>query len=298
MGGNMENYTTEVVREGLSFGEGPRWHEGRLWYSDFYRRAIFSMAPDGSDERREHSVEAQPSGLGWLPGGDLLCASMTDHKVLRFGYATSTTFADISEHCGFWANDLVVSASGYTYVGSFGFDLHLLLKEQGIEGLLATPPPTTNIVVLDPSGAVVQVVDDMAFPNGSVITPDGRTLIVGETMRNRLVAFDVAEDGTLANRRVWAQLEFVTTDGICLDADGQVWVATAITNQCLRVKEGGEVTAAVTATQMTFACMLGGADRRTLYVMTAPDSSRFDIADVTVGKIEAARVATPGAGLP
>jgi sugar lactone lactonase YvrE len=294
----MENYTTEVVREGLSFGEGPRWHEGRLWYSDFYRRAIFSMAADGSDERREHPVDAQPSGLGWLPGGDLLCASMTDHRVLRFGYAKRTTFADISEYCGFWANDLVVSASGYTYVGSFGFDLHLLLKEKGIEGLLATPPPSTNIVVLDPNGAVVQVVDDMAFPNGSVITPDGRTLIVGETMRNRLVAFDVAEDGTLANRRVWAQLEFVTTDGICLDADGQVWVATAITNQCLRVKEGGEVTAAVTATQMAFACMLGGADRRTLFVMSAPDSSRFDIAEVTLGKIEAARVATPGAGLP
>jgi sugar lactone lactonase YvrE len=298
MGGTVENYKAEVVREGLSFGEGPRWHEGRLWYSDFYRRAIFSMAPDGSDERREHTVDTQPSGLGWLPGGDLLCVSMTDHTVLRFGYATSSTFADISEYCGFWANDLVVSASGYTYVGNFGFDLHLLLKEKGIEGLLATPPPTTNLVVLDPGGAVVQVVDDMAFPNGSVITPDGKTLIVGETMRNRLVAFDVAEDGTLANRRVWAQLEFVTTDGICLDADGQVWVATAITNQCLRVKEGGEVTAAVTATQMTFACMLGGADRRTLYVMTAPDSSRFDIADASVAKIEAARVATPGAGLP
>ena len=294
----MDNYTTEVVREGLSFGEGPRWHEDRLWYSDFYRRAIFSMAPDGSDERREHTVDAQPSGLGWLPGGDLLCASMPDHRVLRFADAATTTFADISEYCGFWANDLVVSASGFTYVGDFGFDLHLVLKEQGIEGLLASPPPTTNLVVLDPEGAVVQVVDDMAFPNGSVITPDGKTLIVGETMRNRLTAFDVAENGTLANRRVWAPLEFVTTDGICLDADGQVWVATAITNQCLRVKEGGEVTAAVTATQMAFACMLGGEDRRTLYVMTAPDSSRFDIADVTLAKIETARVTPPGSGLP
>jgi sugar lactone lactonase YvrE len=294
----MENYTTEVVREGLSFGESPRWHEGRLWYSDFYRRAVFSVAPDGSDERREHSVDSQPSGLGWLPGGDLLCVSMTDHRVLRFGYVTSTTFADISEYCGFWANDLVVSATGFTYVGNFGFDLDLLLKEEGVGGLLITPPPTTNLVVLDPDGQVVQVVADMAFPNGSVITPDGKTLIVGESTKSQLTAFDVAENGTLDNRRVWAPLEFVTADGICLDSEGQIWVATAITNQCLRVKEGGEVTAAVTATQMVFACMLGGADRRTLYMMTAPDSSRFDVADATLAKIETCRVTAPGVGLP
>lgn len=294
----MDNYTASVVREGLSFGEGPRWHEGRLWYSDFYRHGVFSMAPDGADERLEHTVQTQPSGLGWLPGGDLVCASMTDHRVLRFGAGGATTFADVSEYCGFWSNDLVVSSSGYTYVGDFGFDLHLLLKEQGVEGLLATPPPTTNLVVLSPDGDVVQVVADMAFPNGSVITPDGSTLIVAETMASRLTAFDVAGDGTLANRRVWAPLGFATPDGICLDADNQVWFATAITNQCLRVKEGGEITGAVTATQMTFACTLGGEDRRTLYLMTSPDSSRFSVADVTLAKVESARVSTPGAGLP
>ncbi len=127
-------------------------------------------------------------------------------------------------------------------MGNFGFDLDVMMRDLGPAGMMAAPPPTTNLVVLDPTGAVIQVVPDMAFPNGSVITPDGATLIVGETLAYRLSAFDIAADGTLANRRVWAQLDFVATDGMCLDADGQVWVANAIANQCLRVQEGGEIT--------------------------------------------------------
>lgn len=294
----MEHYTSKVVREGLSFGEGPRWHDGRLWYSDFYRHGVYSMAPDGSDERLEHEVSTQPSGLGWLPNGDLLCVSATDHRILRFSPEGESTFADISEHCGFWANDMVVSDAGFTYVGNFGFDLDTLLAEVGVEGLLASPPPTTNLVVLDPEGRVVQVVADMAFPNGSVITPDGRTLIVGETMAFRLSAFDIAPDGTLGARRVWAQMDFVATDGMCLDAEDQVWLANAVTNECLRVREGGEVTATLTTSQTSFACMLGGDDRRTLFVMTAPSSDRFKIAEKTLGRIEVAEVHVAGAGLP
>jgi sugar lactone lactonase YvrE len=131
-----------------------------------------------------------------------------------------------------------------------------------------------------------------------VITPDGGTLIVGETMACRLSAFDVASDGTLSNRRVWAQLESIYTDGMCLDDDGQIWLANAIAPQCLRVKEGGEITGVVTTTQISFACMLGGEDRRSLYVMTAPTSSRFRVAGELVGRIEVAEVDVPGAGLP
>jgi sugar lactone lactonase YvrE len=294
----VHNYETRVIREGLSFGEGPRWHEGRLWFSDFYRHAIFSIAPDGTDERLEHEVATQPSGLGWLPNGDLLCVSATDHKILRFRGTSRSDFCDISDYCGFWANDMVVSSSGISYVGNFGFDLDTLLAQVGVEGLLASPPPTTNVVVVDENGSILQSVPDMAFPNGSVITPDAKTLIVGETMAFRLSAFDIAEDGTLSNRRVWAQLEFVATDGMCLDAEGQIWVANALTNACLRVKEGGEITASVTTSQTSFACMLGGDDQRTLYVMSAPSSDRFKIANETLGKIEAVRVDTPGAGLP
>lgn len=294
----MEHYTSAIVRDGLSFGEGPRWHEGRLWYSDFYRRAVFSMAPDGSEERLEHVVEGQPSGLGWTPEGDLLCVSGLDHRVLRISHGVTSTWADISAYCGFWANDMVVSDAGYAYVGNFGFDLDTMLMEIGPEGMMATPPPTTNLVVIDPSGAVVQAVPDMAFPNGSVITPDGATLIVGETMAFRLSAFTINPDGTLRDRRVWAQLDFVATDGMCLDAEGHLWLANALTNQCLRVKEGGEIVGTVTTTQNAYACMLGGEDRRTLFVMSAPSSDRFKVANVTLAKVETTRVDVPGVGLP
>jgi sugar lactone lactonase YvrE len=297
-GDSVEQYTSAVIRGSLSFGEGPRWHDGRLWFSDFYRLGIYSMSADGSDETLEHAVVTQPSGMGWLPNGDLLCVSMIDQRVLRFHGDEVSIFADISEHCVFWANEMLVSVAGYSYVGSFGFDLDTRLEEMGVEAFLATPPPSTNLIVLDPEGHVIQVVPDMEFPNGTVITSDGTTLIIGETMASRLTAFDVAADGTLSNRRVWAQFEFTATDGMCLDADGQIWFANAIAKQVLRVKEGGEVTATVTTTQNAFACMLGGDDRRSLYIMTAPTSDRFKIADVTRGRIEMVRVETPGAGEP
>ena len=294
----MDNYVSTVIREGLSFGEGPRWHEGRLWFADFYRHGVYSMASDGSDARLEHTVLNQPSGLGWLPGGDLLCVSAIDQRVLRFSDDGESTFADISGYCGFWANDMIVSATGYSYVGNFGFDLDTMLMELGVEGFLASSPPNTNLVVLDPEGNVIQTIPEMAFPNGSVITPDGKTLIVGETMAYRLSAFDVSTDGTLSNRRVWAQLEFVATDGMCLAAAGQIWLAHALTSQCLRVKEGGEITGEVATTQNAYACMLGGESRTTLFIMTAPSSDRFKIANANEGKIESVQVATPGAGLP
>ncbi len=294
----MDSYSARIITEGLSFGEGPRWHDGRLWFSDFYRHGVFSIAEDGSDERLEHVVDTQPLGLGWLPDGDLLCVSSVDQRVLRFRGEQRTQFADISRYCGFWANDMVVSSSGFSYVGNFGFDLDTLLAEVGVEGLLASPPPTTNLVVLNQDGEVIQSVPEMAFPNGSVITPDGATLIVGETMAFRLSAFDVHSDGTLSNRRVWAQLDFVATDGMCLDDEGQIWLANALTNKCLRVKEGGEITGEVTTSQTAFACMLGGASGTTLYIMSAPSSNRFEIADVTKGCIEVAEVGVGRAGLP
>ena len=192
----MEHFQAHVVREGLSFGEAPRWHEGRLWYSDFYRHAIFSMDPEGSDELLEVLVPHQPSGLGWLPDGDLLYVSMTDQRVMRRHDERSVLYCDISPYCEFWANDMVVSPTGVAYVGNFGFDLDVMLRDVGPAGMMTTPPPTTNLVVLDAGGAVVQAIDEMAFPNGMVITPDGTTLIVGETIAFRLSAFDIALDGT------------------------------------------------------------------------------------------------------
>lgn len=294
----MDAYRSRVLREGLSFGEAPRWHDGRLWYSDFYRHGIYSLDEDGTDERLEVLVPTQPSGLGWLPDGDLLYVSMTDQRVMRQHEDASTLYCDIAPYCKFWANDMVVSSTGVAYVGNFGFDLDVMLRDIGPAGMMASPPPTTNLVVLDRQGHVLQVIDEMAFPNGSAITPDGTTLIVAETMTFRLSAFDIAPDGTLSNRRVWAQLDFVAVDGICLDAEGQIWVANALTNQCLRVREGGEITGVLETDQHAFACMLGGSARDQLYVMTAPTSDRFKIADVVDGRIEVAEVPVPGAGLP
>jgi sugar lactone lactonase YvrE len=293
----METLTARVVREGLAFGEDPRWHDGRLWYSDFYRHGVYSMNTAG-DERLEHVVQGQPSGLGWLPDGDLLCVSMLDHQVLRFHDGEASLFCDISPYCGFWANDMVTSTAGVSYVGNFGFDLDVMLRDEGAAAMMVNRPPTTNLVAISREGDIIQVVPDMDFPNGTVITPDGRTLIVGETLSCRLSAFDIAADGTLSNRRVWAQLEYVYTDGMCLDAEGQIWLANAIAPNCLRVREGGEITAMVETSQISFACMLGGEDRRALYIMTAPTSDRFKIADRRDGRIEVVEVAVPGAGLP
>jgi sugar lactone lactonase YvrE len=193
---------------------------------------------------------------------------------------------------------MIVSSSGYSYVGNFGFDLDARLAELGIERFIAEPPPTTNLVVLDPEGAVIQVVPDMAFPNGTVITPDGATLIIGETFGSQLTAFDIQADGTLTNRRVWAPLEMSASDGMCLDAEGQIWFANAVTRHCVRVREGGEITGLVTCSQTAFACMLGGEDRRTLFIMTGTSSDRFEVADKTLGRIEAVRVDVAGAGTP
>jgi sugar lactone lactonase YvrE len=284
-----------IIREGLAFGEAPRWRDGRLWYSDFYRHGVYSMDAFG-EERLEHVVPEQPSGLGWLPDGDLLCVSMIDQQILRFHDDEVTLFCDIAPYCEFWANDMVTSKSGVSYVGNFGFDLDVMLRNGGGAAMRESPPPTTNLVVISPDGDVLQVVPDMAFPNGSVITPDGRTLIVGETMAYRLSAFDIAHDGRLSNQRTWAQMDFVATDGMCLDAEGHIWLANALTNQCLRVREGGEVTDVVETSQTSYACMLD--DDSHLYVMSAPTSDRFKIADLRAGRIEVVEVDVPGAGPP
>ena len=294
----METINARVLREGLAFGESPRWHEGRLWYSDFYRRAIYSLDSDGVHERLEVEVPGQPSGLGWLPDGDLLFVSMTDHHLRRRRRTDTTDFADLTPYCGFWTNDMVVGSTGVSYVGNFGFDLDQMVADVAAEGLGAWLPVPTVLVVLGPDGAVRQVVPDLDFPNGTVLLRDERTLVVAETTAFRLSAFDVAEDGTLSRRRVWAQLDGVAPDGICLDVEGQIWVADALTPRCLRVGEGGTVSASVATSQRAFACALGGESGSSLFVMTAPDSSRFTVAERTDGRIEVAPVDVPGVGSP
>ena len=287
---DIEPHVAKPFIDSVHFGEAPRWHDGRLWFSDFFAGGVFSVDEAG-DRRHEIPYDGQTSGLGWLPDGDLLVVSMLDHRVLRHRGGALEPYADISPWATGFANDMVVSATGHAYVGNFGFDL---------DGWRTGSAEirTTTLVRIDPAGVASAASEDMAFPNGTVIFPDGRTLVIAETFGARLSAFDVAEDGTLSNRRVWAQLENCAPDGICLDAEGCVWVANATAAECIRVAEGGAVAGRLVTEQPCFACMLGGADRRTLYAMVAPSSEPADVRGTPRGAIAAARVEVPGAGLP
>ena len=280
--------TTEVVREGLYFGEGPRWRDGHLWYSDFYDHAVHRMDETGGDER-VLEVAAQPSGLGWLPDGRMLVVAMKTRQVLRWDADLSLAIhADLADHEPFMCNDMVVDSEGRAYVGGFGFDL------DGVAD--GVRPHRTVLSLVQPDGTAVVAAEEMAFPNGSVITPDGTTLIVGESMAGRLTAFDRRPDGTLVNRRTWAELGPLgaVPDGICLDAEGAVWLADPLASRCLRVAEGGQLLDEVEFSQVCYACALGGADGRTLYALTAPTSNAREAAAEPRGRIESHRVPVPG----
>jgi sugar lactone lactonase YvrE len=283
----------QTLAEGLYFGEGPRWHDGRLWFSDFYDRAVKSMDATGAI-RTELEIDDQPSGLGWLPDGRLLVVAMHRRQLLRVDADGVKLHADLSGIATYHCNDMVVDGQGRAYVGNFGFALDEELESRGVEGVLADHP-TARLARVDPDGDVHVAADDLHFPNGAVITPDGRTLILAETLAMRLSAFDIAPDGTLTNRRVWAELGMRAPDGICLDARGQVWVANAIGPECVLVAPGGRIIATVQASQACFACALGGADGRSLYMMTAPSSAAKQVSKARRGRIEWAEAATPAA---
>jgi sugar lactone lactonase YvrE len=286
----------KVLATGLYFGEGPRWHEGRLWFSDFYDHAVKSVDESGSVSI-ELQIDDHPSGLGWLPDGRLLVVSMNQRRVLCADSTGVRLHADLSAVAAYRANDMVVDAAGRAYVGNFGFRLDDELQSRGVESVLADHP-TANLARVDPDGSVHVAAPDMHFPNGSVITPDGKTLIVAETLALRLTAFDIGPDGALSNRRVWAPVGMRAPDGICLDANGHVWIANAIAPECVLFAPGGEIIATVQTDQPCFACMLGGEDRRTLFMMTAPTSVAEVVSQARQGHIVTARVSTPGAGRP
>ncbi|KAH8880954.1 gluconolactonase [Thozetella sp. PMI_491] len=292
----------KTIASDLTFTEAPRWHDGRLWFSDFYTSRVFSVAEDGSDLKVELELPGQPSGLGWLPDGRLLVVSMRDAKIFRREPSGAiATHADLKAHVRGLLNDMVVDASGRAYAGSFGFDL---AGGERIE--------TTSLAIVGPDGAVSMGGGDLWFPNGCIITPDGKTLLVAETMGNRISAFDInPQDGSLSDRRDWATFGNLPTsriyaelkqealpDGCCLDAEGCVWVADAGGKRILRVREGGEVVEQIDTGTGAFACMLGGADGRTLFACLAPDHNRDNRLKANEATIVAMRVEVPGAGLP
>ena len=285
-----------VLAEGLYFGEGPRWRDDRLWFSDFYDHSVKSVDAAGV-VRTEIEIDDQPSGLGWLPDGRLIVVAMHRKQVLRVDPDGVHLHADLAPVATYHANDMVVDAHGRAYAGNFGFRLDEALKTRGVDSVIADHP-TARLARVDPDGSVHVAATDLHFPNGMVITPDGGTLIVAETLAMRLTAFDIGPDGALSNQRVWATLGMRAPDGICLDANGHVWIANAIAPECVLVAPGGEITATVQTSQPCFACMLGGDDGRTLFAMTAPSSMADDVSTVRQGRIECAEVRVPGAGRP
>lgn len=288
--------TATPLVDGLHFGEGPRWHDGRLWFSDFYDHAVKSTDLAGT-VRIEHQLDDQPSGLGWLPDGRLLVVSMKALQVLREDNGVLVMHADLSHYAKHLCNDMVVDGTGRAYVGNFGFDLDEHMESRGVEAVIADHP-ATNLVRVEPDGSVHVASPDMHFPNGTVITADGKTLIIAETLAMRLTAFDIASDGTLANRRVWAELGMFAPDGICIDADNNVWVANALAPECVLFAQGGERLQTVETSQNCYACMLGGDDGRDLFMITAKDSHHDVVAAERTGKIETTRVEVPAAGWP
>ncbi|CAM3358388.1 SMP-30/gluconolactonase/LRE family protein [Kibdelosporangium persicum] len=290
-----------VVLEGHSFLECPRWQDGRLWVSDFYTNQVLATDGHGGTEVVAE-VPGQPSGLGFLPDGRALIVSMRDHRILvRDESGQLSEHADLSGAVPAVLNDMVVDESGRAYVGNFGFDL-----------MGGAAMRSTTLTRVDPDGSVTTVAEGLDFPNGMVILPGG-VLVVAETFGGRLTAFDIERDGSLTNQRTWAQfgdsprtddlavalgrLE-VAPDGISADAEGAIWVADALHARLLRVREGGEILDEIRTKMDVFACMLGGADGRTLFACAAPSFAEHERRAAREAELLAVTVEVPHGGLP
>jgi sugar lactone lactonase YvrE len=271
--------------DGVCFGEGPRWHDGKLFFSDMHAHTVNAVDLNGRAEVLAE-VQAWPSGLGWLPDGRMLVVSMTDRKLLRLERDGLKLHADLSALASYHCNDMVVDSRGRAYVGNFGYDI-----------IRDAPRKAAELILVDVNGAARVVARDLQFPNGTVITPDGATLIIGESMGGRLTAFDIAPDGSLTNRRAWAEFEG-TPDGIALDIEGAIWVASPLTHELLRVKKGGEIAERIKREQMPIACALGGAGRRTLFLFSSESIDPDECRARRSGKIETTEVEAAGAGWP
>ncbi len=287
--------TTRVLADGFYYGEGPRWRDGRLWFSDFPAHAVRSTCLSG-DLRTEFTFDDQPSGLGWMPDDSMLIVSMKKRQILRRAKSGATSLhADLSAIATFHCNDMVVGPSGEAYVGNFGFDLEHEMMTRGREQVFAHHV-TAKLAYVSPNGEVSVAASEMHFPNGSVITPDGNTLIVGETLAAVLTAFDLGAGGALLNRRVWAPTFARVPDGITLDANVNIWIANPRAPECALIRPGGDVLEVIDTGQPCYACMLGGSDGRTLFMLTAPSFVGLDPAAPPSGKLLVADVEAPHAG--
>ena len=272
------NPKPQILLTGLTFGESPRWHAGRLWVSDWGTRELLTVNQDG---KREVMVKLafssfQPICMDWLPDGRLLIVSSAEGRVLcRQPDGSLTTYAELSQVSDKGWNEIVVDGRGNAYVNG------------------------EVLALVTPDGTVRRVATDFAFPNGMAITPDNATLVLAESYGKRLTAFDIASDGSLSHRRVWANLGDGVPDGICLDAEGAVWYADVPNKRCVRVREGGEVAQTIALDRGCFACMLGGEDRKTLFLVTREWYSMERAADETqTGQVLSIKAPAAGLGWP
>jgi sugar lactone lactonase YvrE len=274
-----------VIVSDLVFPESPRWRSGRLWVSDWGAHEVHALDLEGGDEVVAR-IDSFPMCIDHLPDGRLLVVSSRDRRVLRRqadgSLVTHADLGSIDEHA--W-NDIVVDGRGNAYVNNIGFDFPGGEFEPGL------------VALITPDGAARKVADGLAFPNGMAVTPDNATLIVAESYGQTLTAFDIAADGDLSNRRTWAEVDD-HPDGICLDADGAVWYADVGTSRCVRVREGGDVLASIELDRGCFACVLGGPDRRTLFMAVNEWAGPQAMTDARRGQVIATEAPAPGVGWP
>lgn len=276
-----------TLMTGLVFGESPRWHSGRLWFSDFGAQVVGALDLEGRSQVTNR-IPGTPMGLGFLPDGRLLIISMRDGLLLRREHDGSlVAHADLSHLSRYPWGDMVVDGRGNAYIGNLGFNFPGGEFAPGI------------LVLVTPDGSARPVAEGCAFPNGMVVTPDNSTLILAESYGHRLTAFDIDAAGLLSNRRVWADLSDGYPDGICLDAENAIWYADVPARRCVRVRQGGEILQTIDLDRGCFACMLGGVDRRTLFLMVAeyPPTSWGPEAART-GQVLTVQVSVPGVGWP
>jgi sugar lactone lactonase YvrE len=278
-----------VLMTGLVFGEQPRWHEDRLWFSDWGTQEVIAVDPRGNSEVILQGPSF-PLCVDWLPDGRLLVVSSREGLLLRRepdgSLVTHGDLTGVSDPPA--GNELVVDGRGNAYVNGGGFDL--MAGEEFAPGIVA---------LVTPDGSARQVADGIEFPNGMLVTPDDSTLIVAESYAKRLTAFDIAADGGLSNRRVWADLDDGVPDGICMDAENAVWYGDVPNRRCVRVREGGDVLQTIELDRGCFACALGGPDRRTLFMMATEWNGPANMFDgPRTGQVLTARAAAPGAGRP
>jgi sugar lactone lactonase YvrE len=276
-----------ILLTGLVLGESPRWHEDRLWFSDWGTQEIRAVDLDGRSEVITQ-VKSFPFSIDWLPDGRLLIVSASDRTCLcRESDGSLWTYAELKRLCDRPWNEIVVDGRGNVYLNSIGFEM-----------MTGEKPVTGVVALVTPDGSCSQVADGVAFPNGMVVTPDNSTLILAESYGKRLTAFDIAPDGSLSKPRVWAEVDGAP-DGLCLDADGAIWYADVPNKRCVRIRKGGEVLQAIELDRGCFACMLGGRDRKTLFMLAAEWRGPSAMAEqARTGQVLTVAAPAPGVGWP